>query len=81
MTDAIQKRWFTLREAARYSSIGEQRLIAYAKEGKIKGFQDMDSGRKEWIFDRLSIDFYREGQASEPTIHEKALAIMKGVRL
>lgn len=77
------KRWFTLKEAAVYSAIGKQRLIAMAKEKKIKGFQDMDSKRQDWIFDRLSLDAYREGQCvmMEESPREKALAIMSGIRL
>jgi len=74
-------RWLKLKEAAEYSSIGKQRLIAYAKEGHIKGFKDPDSKRGDWIFDRLSLDQYRESQSINPTIHQKALAILNGVRL
>jgi len=58
----IQPRWLKLKQAAKYSSIGEKRLISLAVQGRIKGFQDPDSGRNEWIFDRLSIDAYRERQ-------------------
>jgi len=78
MTD---KRWLTLREAANYSAIGESRLIRLAKAGEVKGFQDQGDGRRGWIFDRLSLDAYREAQALQPTHREKALAIMNGVRL
>jgi hypothetical protein len=78
---ALHKRWLTLKEAAYYSSIGKSRLISMAKEGTVKGFQDTDSGRREWIFDILSIDTYRERQSTIPTYHEKALAILSGVHL
>ena len=73
------KRWFTLKEAAEYSAIGKHRLVEMAKIGKIKGAQDMDSGRHDWIFDRLSIDAYREAQILVSPAREKALAIMKGI--
>jgi len=73
---SITPRWLTLREAAHYSAIGEARLVSMAKAGTVKGFQDMDEGRHGWIFDRLSIDQYREGQALQPTIHERALEIL-----
>ena len=74
------KRWFTLKEAVKYSAIGKHRLVIMAKIGKIKGFQDVDSGRHEWIFDRLSIDAYREGQIpSLIDAKQKALAILKDV--
>ena len=83
MTDSerIEPRWLTLRAAARHSSIGEARLVAMARAGAVKGFQDQGDGRRGWIFDRLSLDSYREGQATQRTHHEKALAIMQEVRL
>jgi hypothetical protein len=67
-------RWLKLRVAAAYSGIGKHRLIQLAESGKIQGFQDSDSGRHEWIFDKLSIDQYRENQAGQ--IKQKALALM-----
>ena len=76
----IDPRWLTLKEAAHYSSIGEARLVSMAKEGDVKGFQDQGDGRRGWIFDRLSLDAYREGQA-QPTYREKALAIVREVSL
>jgi len=75
------KRWLTLREARFYSGIGIKRLKLLAQEGKLNGCPDPDNGRGDWIFDRASIDAYREGQMIAPTIQEKALAIMRGVRL
>jgi hypothetical protein len=77
----IEPRWLTLREAAHYSAIGEARLVSMAKAGGVKGFQDQCDGRRGWIFDRLSLDDYRESQATQPTYHEKALAILEGVHL
>ena len=79
MTDPtlLYPRWLRLKEAARYSAIGKQRLITLARDGQIKGFQDPDSGRGDWIFDRLSIDVYREAQDPRPTLHQKALDIVR----
>ena len=68
-------RWLKLKDAAMYSRIGKHRLIQLAESGKIQGFQDIDSGRHEWIFDKLSIDQYRENQAGQ--IKQKALALMR----
>lgn len=79
--ERIEPRWLTLKEAAHYSAIGEARLVYMAKSGAIKGFQDQGDGRRGWIFDRLSINAYRESQALQPTYREKALAISQGVRL
>lgn len=79
--NSILPRWLSLKEAALYSHIGKSRLVQLAIEGRIKGFQDPDSKRKDWIFDRLSLDDYREGQVVSITAREKAIAIMKGIRL
>lgn len=62
---SLWPRWLNLREASRYSAIGEKRLIELAGDGTVRGFQDNDSGRRSWIFDRESLDAYREGQAAE----------------
>lgn len=75
------ERWLKLKAAARYAAIGKHRLIELSRSGVVRGFQDPDSLRGDWIFDRLSLDAYREGQAAEPTNREKALAIIGGVRL
>ena len=75
------KRWFTLREAAEYSSIGEARLVCLAKSGEVKGFQDTALKTKPWIFDIYSIDVYRQAQCTQPIYSEKALAIIKGISL
>jgi len=64
-----------LKESAWYSKIGKQRLIQLAQDGHIKGFQDPDSGRGDWVFCRHSLDEYRENQAGKE--YQKALAIMR----
>ena len=68
-------RWLKLSEAAAYSGIGKHRLIHLAESGKIRGFQDPDSGKHDWIFDRESIDLYRENQSN--TLKNKALEILR----
>ncbi len=77
----VEKRWLSLREACEYSKIGKDRLKRLAIGAVIKGCPDPDNKRGDWIFDRHSLDDYREGQMTEPTIREIALAIEKGVRL
>ena len=81
MTDPtpLYPRWLRLKEAARYSAIGRKRLVALALDGRIKGFQDPDSNRGDWIFDRLSIDAYREAQDPFLELHQKALDILKKI--
>ncbi len=64
----IEPRWIRIKDAARYSSIGEKRLksLARAKDNPIVGFPDPTSrrgGKPEWIFDRESLDQYRKMQA------------------
>jgi hypothetical protein len=77
----IQPRWRSLKEAALYAHIGKLRLVQLAIDGRIKGFQDPDSKRNDWIFDRISLDTYRDGQYQAPAIREKALAILRSVQV
>ena len=74
-------RWLSLKEACAYAHVGRERLKQLAREGRVKGCPDPDNKRRDWIFDRLSLDAYREGQMPSVTPREKALAIMKGIRL
>lgn len=53
-------RWLRLKEAAAYSSIGTQRLIRLALAGRVDGFQDRETKKGVWIFDRHSLDAYHE---------------------
>jgi len=66
--------WMKLKTAAYYSGVGKERLKDLARDGHIKGFQDPDSRRGDWIFDKNSLDQYRENQAGR--LYEKAFAIM-----
>lgn len=52
-------RWMKISVATRYSGYGESKLKALAKEGLIRGYQDPESKRGDWIFDKESIDKYR----------------------
>jgi len=73
----ITPRWLSLKDASVYGRIGTKRLKQLATEGKVKGFQDPDSGRGDWVFDRLSIDEYREGQTPRVRARTTALAILR----
>lgn len=66
----MQPRWLRLKVAAQYASLGQKKLKDMAKAGTIAGYQDKDSGRGDWIFDRLSIDQYRENplQSSQDNV-------------
>jgi hypothetical protein len=75
-------RWLKLKDAAEYTSIGTKRLIMLAEEGQVRGFQDPDSRRGDWIFDRLSLDAYREGQFASSgvvAVEQKSLAILRSL--
>lgn len=56
---SVEVRWLKLKQAALYSGIGQKRLKTLAELGDIIGYQDPDSGRNDWIFDKESIDDYR----------------------
>jgi hypothetical protein len=77
--NAIAPRWIKLKEATKYAAMGKKRLIDLTIAGDIKGFQD-DTKRKDWIFDRLSIDAYREAQMPVMNDREIALAILEDVK-
>ena len=78
----MDARWLKLKDAAKHSALGQHRLKELATRKAIRGFQDPDSKRGDWIFDRESLDAYRLRQAgNEPTAREKALAILQGVRV
>lgn len=65
--DKIEPRWLRLADAAKYSAIGEKRLkkLARDKSCPVEGFQDPTckrGGAPEWVFDRKSLDAYRQMQ-------------------
>lgn len=72
-------RWLKLKQAASYAAINEKRLIELARQRHVKGFQDTETKSQIWIFDRFSLDAYRESQCLGLTIREKALDILRGV--
>lgn len=73
----MEKRWIKLKEAAYYSGIGRARLIQLAEAGAIRGARDPDNKRRDWVFDRLSIDAYRDAQMPGEDAEQKALEIMR----
>jgi hypothetical protein len=76
----ITPRWLRLPEAARYASIGQKRLIRLAEAGAVVGYQDPADGRAPWIFDRLSLDRYREGLHPGRGVEIEAREILASVR-
>ena len=75
------KRWLSIKEAAEYSKLGRHKLKGLASIGIIKGCPDPDNKRGDWIFDRESLDSYRESQMAQPSARDRALAILKGNRI
>lgn len=76
----IEPRWLSLKAASDYSNIGVKRLKKLAEGGRVKGFQDPDSGRGDWVFDRLSIDAYRERQDPDKELDRKCIAILNRLK-
>ena len=52
-------RWMKLTAAIKYSGYGRVKLLELAERKDIIGYQDPDSARGDWIFDKESIDAYR----------------------
>lgn len=77
----MDKRWLNLIEAAKYSSIGRNRLKTMAHTGAVKACQDQGDGRNGWIFDRISIDQYFESQMVMVIAEKRAQAIIRGIRM
>jgi len=69
----MEARWLNIKKAMSYSGLGRDRLKKLASAGDIKGFTDPGDHDK-WIFDRLSLDAFRETQANN--IELKAIALM-----
>ena len=79
-------RWMNIRQAARYSNIGQKKLISLVQAGEIYGFQDLTDGTKPWIIDQQSIDQYRYRQGQqfdeqEDKDNKIALEIVQNLRL
>jgi hypothetical protein len=77
----MEPRWLKLKAACQYSALGKARLIDLAQQGQVRGFQDPESGRGDWIFDRLSIDEYRLGQAKGADCTAQAKEFLREVGL
>ena len=77
LKDALGARWLKLKAAAAYSAIGKTRLKQLAKSGAVVGFPDPESKRRDWIFDKNSLDEYRIGQSGAGFVKQKTLAILK----
>lgn len=73
----VDRRWLKLKAAAQYSMIGKDRLKTLAVEKKIIGYQDPDSTRGDWIFDKESIDNYRLSIIAKNK--KKALSILNSL--
>ena len=68
-------RWLKLKDAARDSAIGKDRLKQLAGAEQVVGFSDPGNKRGDWIFDRLSLDRYRLNQAGH--LEQKALDLLR----
>lgn len=73
------ERWLKLKDAAKYSSIGRQRLVKLALDKSVKGFRDPGTKYGEWIFDKQSIDEYRMQQMHSVDYTDFAITLLNGL--
>lgn len=73
------RRWLKLKDACDYTGLGQHRIKALARQGVIVGTQDPASRRGDWVFDRLSLDSYRQAQMD--VAHQAALDLAKRLGL
>jgi len=71
------KRWMKLSAAVFYSSYSRAQLLKLAQRKDIIGYQDPDSERGDWIFDKESIDSYRLSHVFAEK--QKALSILRSL--
>lgn len=77
---SAQPRWLSTAQATKYARIGKNKVKRLAQEGKIRGYPDEESGRGDWIFDRLSLDKYRMAPLEMSNAKKKQiLAKFKGL--
>ncbi len=74
----VTPRWLKLTAAIKYSGYGRVALLNLANEGLIKAYQDPDSKRGDWVFDKRSIDEYRLSHLVSE--RHKALSIIKSLK-
>ncbi len=76
-------RWLKAKEAARYVGLGVKTLKARARDpnSPIKGAPDPDSRRGDWIFDRESLDAYREAQVCDLAVEASAARLARELGL
>ncbi|MFH1152202.1 MAG: hypothetical protein V1793_00155 [Pseudomonadota bacterium] len=70
---SAQPRWLGVQEATAYAKLGRGKLKRLIKEGAIRGYQDPDSSRGDWIVDRLSLDEYRMAPIEMSSAREKEI--------
>ncbi|WDP90477.1 MAG: hypothetical protein HUN04_12555 [Desulfobacter sp.] len=71
-------RWMKLKLAMEYSGYGRLQLLNLAIQKEIVGYQDPDSKRGDWVFDKNSIDEYRLSHFNNDE-SQIALSILKSL--
>lgn len=74
----VSPRWMKLIAASQYSGYSRAQLLKLAKKKLVIGYQDPDSKRGDWIFDKQSIDEYRISHVVGE--RHKALSILNSLR-
>lgn len=73
-------RWLKLKEAMQYSCVGKAALLRLVAEGKVKACKDSDGKTAAWIFDRYSIDAWRESQCNASQTTARAQEILDSLK-
>ena len=71
----MNPRYLKLKDAVKYSAIGEKRLVKMTIDGTLRGCQDVGN-KGAWIIDRYSIDQYWDSQMPDQTVKENVVAFL-----
>ena len=74
----VTPRWLKLKAAIQYSSYSRFQLLKLAEKKLIVGFQDPNSKRGDWRFDKQSIDEYMISHVVSE--RHKALSIIESLK-
>ena len=69
----VERRWLKATPASQYASMNIKRLKKLAEQGEIVGYPDERTTRKDWIFDKQSIDSYLLQPVQERNMRHKEI--------
>lgn len=73
--EARPRRWLKLKAASEYCGLGRHLLKELAARGaiiggKVRVGRDPEKGRRDWLFDRYSLDAYIESQLRPAKVNQ-----------